>query len=96
MSKLKKGGFVSAKRGQIGGYDLAMRPEDITMWDVIRVMERTTQIACCVPEDYTCTYFDITQCPIRKTYSIAQANVEDVFQHITIADLYAELSQPND
>jgi Rrf2 family protein len=87
MSKLKKGGFVSAKRGQIGGYCLIKHPEDITMWDVIQVMERTPQIACC-GADCSCS-FDTAQCPIREAYAVAQENMEDVFQGITIADLCA-------
>jgi Rrf2 family protein len=87
MAKLKKGGFISAKRGQVGGYLLAKSPETITIWDVIQVMERTPQIGCCVPDDYSCAYLDITQCPIRKAYADAQNNMEDVFRRVTLADL---------
>jgi Rrf2 family protein len=87
MAKLKKGGFVSAKRGQIGGYLLTRDPAEITMWDVIQIMERSPQIGCCVPDDYSCAYLDITQCPIRKAYISAQSNMEDDFRHVTLAEL---------
>jgi Rrf2 family protein len=86
MSKLKKGGFISSNRGQIGGYCLIKRPEEIAMWDVIQVMERTPQISCCNAADHSCG-FNAKQCPIREAYAIAQENIEEVFQRITIADL---------
>jgi Rrf2 family nitric oxide-sensitive transcriptional repressor len=87
MSKLKKGGFVSAKRGQVGGYYLVKRPEDITMWDVIEVMERSPKISCCLPEDYKCAYLDISKCPIRGAYANAQTHLEESFRHFTLAQL---------
>jgi Rrf2 family protein len=93
MAKLKKGGFVSAKRGQIGGYLIEKEPEDITLWDVIQVMERSPQISCCVPDDYSCAYLDISKCPIRKAYIDAQSNMEDVFRHTTLADLREQVSE---
>jgi Rrf2 family protein len=86
MAKLKKGGFITSNRGQIGGYSLIKRPEEITMWDVIQVMERAPQIACCAAAEHGCA-FEEPQCPIRKAYALAQENMEDVFQNITMADL---------
>jgi Rrf2 family protein len=87
MAKLKKAGFISAKRGQIGGYCIAKAPSDITMWDIIKVMERSPQLGCCVPDDYSCAYLDISQCPIRKAYADAQTNMEEEFRHTTLEDL---------
>jgi DNA-binding IscR family transcriptional regulator len=56
------------------------------MWDVILVMERAPQLSCCNAADHSCG-FDAKHCPIREAYAIAQENIEEVFQRITIADL---------
>jgi Rrf2 family protein len=89
MLKLKKGGFISSNRGQVGGYCLIRRPEEISMWDVIQVMERAPQIACCNTAEHGCG-FQGEECPLQRVYSAAQNGIEDVLKRTTIADLCPE------
>lgn len=39
LSQLKTAGVVTSTRGASGGYRLAIPPEEITMWDIVCVME---------------------------------------------------------
>ncbi|MBI9086856.1 MAG: RrF2 family transcriptional regulator [Desulfobacterales bacterium] len=51
IRKLKMAGFVSSHRGPFGGHMLAMSPEDITVGNLVRVLEDTTAIADCAESD---------------------------------------------
>ena len=42
LQALSRAGIVTAKRGAAGGYQLARRPEDLSLWDVTAALEGTT------------------------------------------------------
>lgn len=51
IRKLKKAGFVRSQRGPFGGHMLARPPEEITVGELVRVLEDTTAIADCAEND---------------------------------------------
>jgi Rrf2 family nitric oxide-sensitive transcriptional repressor len=87
MGKLKKAGFVSAARGHIGGYYLVKEPEAISMWDIISVMEGTTQVNRCLEDDQYCSRLAVDICPIRQAYGTVQKNMEETFKNVTLKQL---------
>jgi Rrf2 family protein len=88
MSKMKQAGFVSARRGQIGGYCLIKAPQEITLWDVIQVMERSSRIIPCMTDGYHCDYAnDTAHCPLRTVFYTAQKDIEEIFHRVTLEDL---------
>jgi Rrf2 family transcriptional regulator, nitric oxide-sensitive transcriptional repressor len=44
---LVREGFLKSRRGRSGGVELARRPEEITVGEVVRVLERGLQLADC-------------------------------------------------
>ncbi len=42
LLQLKGAGLVTSTRGASGGYQLARHPQDITLWQVMRIFERDT------------------------------------------------------
>jgi Rrf2 family transcriptional regulator, nitric oxide-sensitive transcriptional repressor len=44
---LVREGFLRSRRGRSGGVELARRPEEITVGEVVRVLERGLQLADC-------------------------------------------------
>ena len=54
IRKLKEAGFVKSKRGPYGGYMLAMPMADISVGDVVRVLEGSDAITDCTESDDTC------------------------------------------
>lgn len=39
LNELRNGGLIISRRGKQGGYALARRPEDITLYDIVKVIE---------------------------------------------------------
>ena len=52
IRELKKAGIVKSKRGPYGGYTLAKPTDDITIGDVVRVLEGTDSITDCSENEY--------------------------------------------
>jgi len=49
--KLKKAGMITSHRGPFGGHMLAKSPEDISVGDIVRVLEESTVITACAEKD---------------------------------------------
>ena len=47
-SRLRDGGLIIASHGPNGGYELSKKPKEITLLDIIRIMERRTAFLFCV------------------------------------------------
>lgn len=39
LSELRNGGLITSRRGKQGGYALARAPEDITLYDIVKLIE---------------------------------------------------------
>jgi len=50
IAKLKKGGFITSHRGPFGGHLLAKKPEEISIGDIVRVLEGSAVITECSDE----------------------------------------------
>ncbi len=49
--KLKKAGFIESQRGPFGGHMLAKPPNEITIGDIVRILEGSAAIADCAEMD---------------------------------------------
>jgi Rrf2 family protein len=47
IRKLKEAGFINSQRGPFGGHMLAKAPEEISIGDIVRVLEEKTAITDC-------------------------------------------------
>jgi Rrf2 family transcriptional regulator, nitric oxide-sensitive transcriptional repressor len=87
LSKLLQGltraGLVKAQRGVGGGYILTRKPNEISLADVINVMEPLQRITKC-PLGIT---GHIALCPLHSKLDQALAAVEKAFQETSLADL---------
>ena len=54
ISKLKKTGFVKSMRGPYGGYMLAKPMKDISVGDIVRVLEGSDAITDCTESEDVC------------------------------------------
>ena len=52
FSRLKKGRLITSTRGVKGGYYLARDAADITVEDILRVLEDPVEIVSCLKENY--------------------------------------------
>ena len=61
MALLKKAGYVKSSRGACGGYRLALPASEISVGDVLRVLEGSLEAAACpgIENDGTCHGSDV-------------------------------------
>ncbi|MFW5896479.1 MAG: RrF2 family transcriptional regulator [Bacillota bacterium] len=86
LAPLRRAGLVRSVRGPEGGYYLSRPPEEITVGDVLRVLEGSLSPVECV-EDHTkvCARADI--CPARRVWMLVRDSVNHVVNSINLADL---------
>jgi len=88
---LKKGGFVESKRGNVGGYQLAKDPADITLGEVVRFIDGPIEPIGCVEKGYSnCAY--LYKCVFKNIWhKVAQAT-SDIIDNVTFDDLRQQIS----
>ena len=85
LADLRNGGIVASQRGAEGGYRLARRPEEITIADVIRVVEGPiASVRGERPDDLD---YQGTAVPLRDTWIELRAAMRGVLEQTTLADL---------
>lgn len=85
--KLQSDNFINCKAGHNGGFKLSKTPEQITLYDIINLMEPTVRINRCLEDDKYCSRYATEDCPVRKFYTGVQGAVEKQLKSITIAEL---------
>lgn len=92
MMMLRKEGFIKSTRGQSGGYTLARDPAQIPVGDVLAALggrlyddafcqKHTGQLSICS---------HAVDCSVRSLWHSIQTAVDNVLEHITLADMLAE------
>jgi len=88
---LKRGGFVESKRGKKGGYELAKRPDQIRLGDIVRYIDGPTEPIACVSDRYKgCQEAD--RCVLRAIWQRVDGAISGIIDNITFEDL-AQQSQ---
>lgn len=82
---LKKAGLIVSVRGATGGHILDKDPKDVTVGDIVRIMEGGISLTDCVTDESICERSPI--CKTRKVWQRASKVLEDELDSITIADL---------
>lgn len=85
--KLNNAGLIHIHYGIQNSFDLAKSPNQITMFEIIDIMENTTKINFCLEEDAYCSRFAIDNCPVRSFYCVLQNKIETSLKETTIQDL---------
>jgi Rrf2 family protein len=88
FASLKKEGILSSIRGPKGGYILSRKPEDITVGEVIKILEGPIEIAGCVTTDninIDCEKSE--QCITRGIWLKVSESINNVINNITFQDL---------
>ena len=85
IRKLKQGGFVTSTRGPKGGHQLAKKPEDITVGQIVRLFEGKTDLVKCINSPHECER--TRTCPVRQVWIEAALGLNAKFDSTTIADL---------
>lgn len=85
--RLREAGILRTVRGKDGGYALNRNPCDITLYEIIVIMEGTLKINRCLEPDHYCSYQATEHCPVREKYQALQHLFEDFLTGITMESL---------
>ncbi len=81
LRKLVAGGIVKSFKGTQGGYELAKKPEEISLKDVIETVEGTYCLSRCLQEDYECSRGKSGICCFQKAFDEISTLVQERLQH---------------
>lgn len=84
---LKSAGLVRSKRGVEGGYMLARPPSEITLGEVVRVVDGPLLPVRCSSEDDTSTCELIPTCAIHPVWEQVREAIAEIVDNITYEDL---------
>ncbi len=82
---LKKAHYVESVRGPKGGHILAKPPQEITVGEVVALLEEGTTLVECSKSPEVCERSQI--CPTRQVWKEVAQAMFDKLQSITLADL---------
>ena len=87
MQKLTKGKLITSYQGAMGGYTLARKANEISVMDVISVIEGTqVGIAQCFSEEpENCSIY--MNCTIKNPLGKIQLNLENVFNSMKVSEI---------
>jgi Rrf2 family protein len=96
LLELKRAGLLHSKKGKGGGYVLGRKPAEITVGQVIRVLEGPLALTPCVS---VTAYRKCDECVDEKTCAVRLAMKEvrdataDILDNTTLADLNARVAR---
>jgi Rrf2 family protein len=88
---LRRGRILNSQKGPQGGYYLARPPEQITLAEVIRMLDGPLAPISCVSETAfePCGCVDMEACGLRKVMKSVRDVVAEMMEQTTLADLIA-------
>lgn len=91
---LKRAGLVSSRRGVNGGYVLIKQPNEITLGQVIRILDGPlAPIGCVSKTAYQkcneCPYANKAHCPVQQIMGAVRDAIAGILDHYTLADFAA-------
>lgn len=91
MGPLRTRGFVRTQKGSRGGYHLAVKPETITLYDIVESIEGSLAPVSCIENDNFCDRANL--CVTRSVWSRVRDAVVKELQAKTLAELAFEQNE---
>jgi Rrf2 family transcriptional regulator, cysteine metabolism repressor len=82
---LHKAGLIKALRGRNGGYLLSKLPAEITLNEILTVLEGPCSVVDCVSDAKSCPKTD--KCVTREVWTMLGTKIEEVLNEFTLASL---------
>ena len=88
MAKLRRAGLTISSRGVLGGYELAKPPANITVGDIVRVLEGPFDAVQCLSKDFDDEDCEqIEDCVVRFVWMKLKDCTNRVLDSINLEDL---------
>lgn len=91
LRKLVSVGIVRSYKGSRGGYELAKKPEEITLGEIIDAIEGKYMLSRCLRDGHICTRVaNEDLCPYHRYFDDLSSQVQRQLNSATIAELMGE------
>lgn len=80
---MRRGGLVKTSRGTSGGYEIAKPPKEITIGDVLRVLEKDLVFSDCAKSGKCAN----SACPNKSIFKFIYDSLNNVLDSITLQDM---------
>jgi Rrf2 family protein len=85
LKAMAREGLLVSQRGSKGGYRLVRDPEDLSVSEMIRVLEGPVALTDCAIGPALCEHE--TMCAVREPWQLISRVVEKALAEVTLADL---------
>lgn len=85
---LRAKGLIFSQKGNRGGYSLSKPPSEITVYDIVTIMEGSITPVACVDNPQSCDRFK--QCAVNLVWSRLKDRISEELRAHTLAELAAE------
>src|SRR5437868_10767590 len=95
LNELKSAGILESKRGITGGYRLKRPPDQITLAEVVRLIEGPLAPVSCVSEKFyeRCSCPSEEKCGIRSIMREVRDAIVEILEKVTLAQLCERVKQ---
>jgi Rrf2 family cysteine metabolism transcriptional repressor len=95
LNDLKAAGILESRRGITGGYRLRRPPEEVTLAEIIRLIEGPLAPVSCVSEKFyeRCSCPNEEKCGIRSIMKEVRDAIVKVLETVTVAQLCERVRQ---
>jgi len=87
LHRLGKAGIIESVRGPHGGYELARKPADLTIGDVVRALEGPIALSHCLEPGASAGCYQADDCVARMVWSRVGEKIEEALDSITFEQL---------
>jgi Rrf2 family iron-sulfur cluster assembly transcriptional regulator len=83
----KKAGIITARRGRSGGYEMVKNPNEISMRDIIYLLNDNPRLVTCLEGDYdhSCKFDD--NCTSKSVWTDIQKLMDDSLGKILLSEI---------
>ena len=92
LQALGRAGIVASQRGLHGGFTLLQEPEELTIYDIVNVVDPIHRIHTC---PLGLRKHGVQLCPLHRRLDDAMATVEEAFTSTTLAELMSDSKNPS-
>lgn len=87
LHKLGKAGLIESVRGPAGGYLLARKPAELTIGDIVRVLEGPIALSHCLEPGESGDCYQADDCVARMVWAKVGAKIEEALDSISFDEL---------
>jgi Rrf2 family cysteine metabolism transcriptional repressor len=93
MLVLKGAGYVSSRRGAGGGFSLTRPPEQITVGEIVRLIEGPIEPISCAKAEHDSECGEEACCAFREVWVKVTESVSEIIDTVTFADVMRRVQE---